>query len=647
MVTKTIFGSPIKTLAVVKRIRVSKNLKYFQMTEQANSIEFLYKLSKEDFVYGLGETVKGLNKRGTRLVSFNTDINNHTNETESLYGSHNFLIVDGKEKFGVFIDTPAKVVFEIDYQQRGEIKIICETKDIVFYEINGKNSYEVTRQFLKMIGKSFVPPLWAFGFGQSRWGYVTQNDFEKVAEGYRSNKLPLDYIFMDIDYMDRYINFTVNTDNFPNMREFVSKMKDRNINLVPTIDAGIKIEPGNKVYEEGIKKDYFCKDKNEKYFEAYVWPGATHFVDFFKPKARRWFGKQYKFLTDLGFEGFWIDMNEPSIFSIPFKKEYFDLPLEEIKKIELYQKVEEYHNFYHTIKGKKYCHYDVHNSFGHLMNIAAGNGLRKLLKNRYLLVSRSSYIGTHRYCGIWTGDNTSTWWHLRLNVLQMPNLNMCGFIYSGADTGGFTGNCSQELLLRWMAFSVFTPLFRNHTSIETEPQECYCYENIDYFRTILNLRYKLLPYIYSEFMKARINNDMYIKPLAFEFEDDKRAKEIEDQLLVGDSIMIAPIIEEGKTTRLVYLPEKMTMVRYNKDGFYTEVMDRGEYSISANLDEVVFFIRNNKLVPVCDGGENVMECDLYNVELLGNGEEYHQYIDNGQTKRISKKNIRVITKSQK
>ena len=226
----------------------------------------------------------------------------------------------------------------------------------------------------------------------------------------------------------------------------------------------------------------------------------------------------------------------------------------------------------------------------------------------------------------------------------MPSLNMCGLIYSGADTGGFKGNCSRELMLRWLAFSVFTPLMRNHSAYSAAPQECYNFDQINDFQTILGLRYKLLPYIYSEFMKALIKKDMFIKPLAYEFTADERVKTIEDQLLVGESIMIAPIIEEGKLSRNVYLPENMTMVKYSAKGFACEELEAGEHTIKAKLNEVVFFIRNNKIVPVSKGGQCVAEIDLADTELLGNGSTYEQYIDDGQTKKVALKNIKVLNK---
>lgn len=642
MIKKIVYGKPIETFAVVKKVSKVKDTEVLISNKKENGLEFVYKLNAEDIVYGLGETMGRINKRGRRFISFNNDNNNHTDDLESLYSTHNFLIIDGKKHLGLFFDTPAKVTFEIDINNSGLIKVICENPNLNLYIITGESAYDVTKQFLNIIGTSFVPPLWAFGYGQSRWGYKCEKDFNEVIDNYRKNHLPLDYVCMDIDYMDRYINFTVDRERFPNIKGFVENARQNNIHLVPIIDAGIKIEPGNKVYEEGVKNNYFCKSADGKNFEALVWPGLTHFTDFLQSKARVWFGKQYKYLTDLGFEGFWNDMNEPSIFANNFNDyEYKD---DSLVALEEKQRLEDYKKFYHKIKGKMINHYDVHNIYGHLMTVAAGEQLRKLINNRYLLFTRSTYIGSHRYGGMWTGDNASTWEQLKLNLLQMPSLNMCGMIYSGADIGGFMKDCNRELMIRWLALAVFTPLMRNHSAVVAKPQELYRFEKVDDFRTILSLRYKLLPYIYSEFMKAVLKRDMFIKPLAFEFTTDDRVKTIEDQLLVGESVMIAPIIEKGKLTRKVYLPEKMTKVKYSSNGFECEELEKGEHTIKAKLNEVVFFIRDNKLVPVCAGGESTAEIDLNATELLGNGSIYEQYIDDGQTKKVSLKNIKILTK---
>lgn len=642
MIYRYNFGDVIETSAVVGKVSDGKHIPYFTVTESNAGSCFEYELGRDDIVYGLGETMRGINKRGGRYVSFNSDNMRHTDKMPSMYGSHNFIIVDGKNTFGAFFDTPARVVFDIDYYGSGKMNILCE-QGVAVYIIDGDNAYDIARQFLNIIGQSYLPPLWAFGYGQSRWGYKNEGDVREVVAGYKEAGMPLDYVCLDIDYMQGYADFTVDKSRFPDMAGFIEEMKGRGVRFVPIVDAGIKIEPGNPVYEEGVKKGYFCKNLEGDDFCAAVWPGMTHFPDFMQAEAREWFGRQYKFYTDLGFEGFWNDMNEPAIFYSQYTKG---------KKTSrncgdgLYKGgafLSDYRSFTHSIGGKMVNHWNVHNLYGFNMTRASSEGLENLLDKRFLIFSRSSYIGAHRYGGIWTGDNKSSWHMFRRNVTMMPGLNMCGFLYSGADTGGYSGNAGRRLLLRWLAFSVFTSLMRNHSTKGTRRQECYKYTGATDFKSILSLRYRLLPYIYSEFMKTALTRDMYIKPLAFGYPNDARARNIEDQLLVGDSIMIAPVLSRGNK-RKVYIPERMTEVRWNGREFITRPVGAGESVICVPLGEVVFYIRSGKLLPVGHGGRNTGEVNLTEVELLGDGAVYEQYIDDGITRDCTTANIRTLTR---
>ena len=645
MITKWVSGCPYKLDAVVQEVPAVDHAEGLAACALGNGLEFTRALEDGDRVYGLGETSRGINKRGCRLINYNVDNAHHRPDTVSLYGAHNFIIVSGQEHWGFFFDTPARVIFDIDVTTQGVLSVQCDSANVAVYSIREDSDKAVTESFLRIIGRSYIPPLWAFGFGQSRWGYKTKADFRAVADGYQKRGIHLDYLCMDIDYMDRFIDFTFNPKNFPDFGDFCKEMKERGIRLVPIVDAGLKIEPGNPVYEEGVAKNYFCKNKEGKDFQAAVWPGMTHFTDFFQPEAREWFGRQYAFYTEQGVEGFWNDMNEPAIFYSEYtsrlsKKDF--IPGGDGN----YQpgtNLVDYKNFFHQIDGKTVMHHDVHNAFGYLMTRSAGEQLDKLMDKRYLLFSRSSCIGAHRYGGIWTGDNTSSWENLRMAVHQMPSLNMCGFLYIGTDIGGFGGNCSRELLLRWLAFGVFTPLMRDHAMKGTRRQECYRYFRKKDFRTVVSLRYRLLPYLYSEYMKAAVRGKLYFRPLAFDFPEDEEAAQVEDQLLVGDSLMMTPLVEKRKNKRTVYLPEDMTKVLYD-GSFHTSQLEKGYHEIHVRPNQVVFFIRKDCLVPIAEDAERVEQVDLETVTLLGTGTQYEQYLDDGQTKEYGEEHIRVLTK---
>ena len=578
MVQKYVFGSPFETEAVTAGPAA------VEYTGQAvcgdipvdisleNGFACSCQLADTDIVYGLGEANRGINKRGYRYVSNCTDDPHHTEEKVSLYGAHNFVIISGKKHVGLFFDYPSTISFDIGYTRQDLLTVCCERADLYLYVITGESARDVARQFRRIIGKSYIAPRYAFGFGQSRWGYKTAADIEGVVEGYRENGIPLDMVYMDIDYMQDYKDFTVNPERFPDFGEFVQKMKAEKIHLIPIIDAGVKIEQGYDIYEEGVEKGYFCKREDGSDFVAAVWPGWTHFPDVLNPEARAWFGGKYQILTDLGIDGFWNDMNEPAVFyseeGIRALNQAIDdhlkafsdaggakdllnnasaVPYEARAILEKIQNNEEdYRRFYHKVDGKMIRHDLVHNLFGFNMTRAAGEALQKIApEKKMLLFSRSSYIGMHRYGGIWTGDNQSWWSHILLNLKMMPSLNMCGFLYAGADLGGFGSDTTRDLLLRWLALGVFTPLMRNHTAIGTREQECYRFGQIEDFRHVIGVRYRLIPYLYSEYLKAVENDEMYFRPLGFDYPDDRRAVETEDQLMLGDEVMIAPVYTQN------------------------------------------------------------------------------------------------------
>ena len=639
------YGHPFETEAVVEHVKETQGDPPFGTVGLEDGFRYRYELPKDAVVYGLGEAVRGINKRGHCYVSHASDDPHHLEGTRSLYGAHNFIVVAGKKPFGLFVDYPAKVVF--GYTAADVLEITCREADLYLYVIDGETPYDIVKQFRRIIGRSYIPPKFAFGFGQSRWGYKTKEDFRRVADGYRDNHIPIDMIYMDIDYMQDFKDFTWNGEEFPDFPAFVREMRARNIRLIPIIDAGVKVEKGYPVYEEGVKKGYFCKRADGSDFVAAVWPGDTHFPDVLNPEARRWFGGCYRALTDQGIEGFWNDMNEPAIFYTPegvreaaaLLREYVT---DQAGTVSIFQVREAlqglqndqryYESFYHRVDGRMVRHDKVHNLFGYNMTRAAAEGFEHVDPDRrFLLFSRSSYIGMHRYGGIWTGDNKSWWSHILLNLQMMPSLNMCGFLYAGADLGGFGDNVTRDLLLRWLALGVFTPLMRNHSAIDTREQECYRFERVEDFRHVIGVRYRLLPYLYSEYMKATLSGDLYFKPLAFEYPENPFAPQVEDQLMLGSEVMIAPVYTQNAKGRYVYLPEEMLFVKFMPDGsIHEEKLSPGHHYVEIALNEVPLFIRAGRCIPVAERAESVAELRTDSLVLLGySGAAYLLYDDDG------------------
>lgn len=664
-VTKYVFGNPINTDAIVlnedhdKEIN-SESIMYFNLGKDGS---LNYALDKDDIVYGLGENVRGLNKRGWIYESFCTDEYSHTPNKKSLYGAHNFMIIYGRETFGVFIDSPSKVVFDVGYTNYDKLKIICENQNYSLYIIDGDTLKNIVKEFRILIGESYVPPKWALGYGQSRWGYGTESEAREVIKKFKDSNIPLDMLYLDIDYMEKFKDFTIDREAFPSFERLISECNEDDIKVIPIMDAGIKIEEGYSTYEEGLEGGYFCTDEDGKPFVTAVWPGKVHLPDFLNSDARKWFGEQYKILTDKGIEGFWNDMNEPALFYSEKGLEKAFKRADEIRNenIDVYSyfelkdnfnnlanSLEDYKSIYHNMDGKKVNHYDVHNLYGSNMTKSAYEGLENIFEDkRFLLFSRASYIGMHRYGGIWTGDTFSWWEHIELTIKVLPSLNMCGFMFIGSDTGGFAGDATSDLLIRWNQLSLFTPLYRNHTSRWSRSQEPYAFDErtTDITRNIISFRYALIPYLYSELMKSIKSNEMYFKPLSFEY-DDEFSKEIEDQLVIGDSLMIAPMYKQNAKGRHIYLPEKMLLCKLDSHGNLSfEVCNEGDRFFYYSLEETLFFVRKNKILPLVEPAKKVKDLSLEELNLVSfvdKQAEYILYDDDGVTKEYKNSKFNLI-----
>ena len=634
MIKKFTFGTPICTEAVVGKFETSDKKDFpFKSREEDGKFILEFDMTDSDIVYGLGEAPRGINKRGWVYESFCSDDPFHTETKSSLYAAHNFLMLSGSDNFGIFIDFPARIRWDIGYTSRNKTVITIDGTDFDFYYIKGGKPIEIVKEFRNAIGKSYIPPFWAFGYQQSRWSYPDAKTVDSVIDGYDKAEIPLDCVYLDIDYMDSYKDFTVDDKKFPDFADYVSKKREQGIHLIPIIDAGVKKEDGYSVYEEGRDNGYFCKNEDGTDFEGGVWPGIVGFPDFLRKDVREWFGSKYKVLTDAGIDGFWNDMNEPAIFysvkglekaldkAVSLKGENLDLTkFFNLKDtfLGLSNSPEDYSSIYHTIDGKQICHDRVHNIYGANMTKAAGEYFAKEFgEEKILMFSRASYIGAHRSSGIWFGDNHSWWSHILLNLKMLPSANMCGFLYCGADLGGFNENATRDLVLRFLALGVFTPLMRNHAALGTRDQECYNFENSEDFKDIIEVRYRLIPYLYSTFRKASEENEMIFRPLSFDYPDDKIARECETQLMLGDECMICPVYEQNVSGRYVYLPEDMTFVKLSGTKVVTEKMTKGTHYIEVALNEVPLFIKNGKKIPLCKPAMRTSQLDTENVEYIG------------------------------
>lgn len=663
MILRYDFGSSVDTGAVVRQVSVSDgSLPYFHTACSGSARSFSLSMAQDDIVFGLGEAVRGVNKRGHLYESWNVDDGLHTESKHALYAAHNFLIFFGKDKlFGAFFDDPGRMLFDLGYTRADEAVITSENGDLSLYIIQEDSLNAIVRSFRKLIGPSYLPPKWAFGYIQSRWGYKSEEDVRAIVSEHRKRHIPLDGVCMDIDYMDDFMDFTVDPAHFQDLKRFCGEMADSHAHLIPIIDAGVKEKTGYDVCDEGLEKGYFCTYEDGTPFVGAVWPGRSYFPDFLREDVRAWFGRKYHRLLDAGVDGFWNDMNEPALFYSEngIKKAFAEAERMKDMNVGIHEffhlrevfadmanNVGDYKSFYQTAGGKRIRHDKVHNLYGAFMTRAAAEGMAAHDPDRRrLLFARSSYIGAHRYGGVWQGDNHSWWSHLLLNLKMLPSLNMCGFLYTGADIGGFNGDVTEDLLLRWLQLGVFTPLMRNHACQGTREQEVYRFSLQAHMRDIITVRYALLPYLYSEFMKSALSDGCMFRPLAFDYPQDETACRVEDQMMLGGECMIAPVYQQNARGRYVYLPEDMLMVRLRAAGDYECFpMEAGHHWIELALHEMPLFIRRGCMIPLARGGEWVEAVDGKELTLLGwlsgdavyalyddDGMSTHVHLDDGMT----------------
>ena len=489
-------------------------------------------------LYGLGEKAFGLNRRGLKLTLWNTDPRGgYDPGDDPIYQSTPFLL--GQQEgvaCGVLFDNTYRAEFDLGQTDRDQMQYWAAGGELCYYVFAGPTMADVLKRFTALTGRVQLPARWTLGYHQSRWSYGSADEVEQVAGELRARRIPCDALYLDIDYMDGYRVFTWDRERFPDPARMIADLRERGIRIVTIVDPGVKVDPGYAVCADGLAKGVFCKLPDGKPFVGPVWPGDCYFPDFTNAAARDWWGNLYQTLLDIGVAGFWNDMNEPAV----FPNSTFPDAVQ------------------HDADRGPADHRTLHNVYGQCMLQAARASMdRNCPDERMLLISRSGYAGIQRYGITWTGDNHSTWEHLRVSIAMVANMGLSGQAITGPDVAGFTGDTTGELLVRWMQMGIFLPLFRNHSAMGTALQEPYVfgepYESI--CRRYIELRYRLMPYIYTAFWQAAETGIPITRPLALPYPHDRRVASLDDQCLFGDALMAAPVMEEGAEGRGVYLPE--------------------------------------------------------------------------------------------
>jgi alpha-glucosidase len=435
-----------------------------------------------------------------------------------------------------------------------------------------------------LTGRPALPPRWALGHHHSRWGFGGEREVRRVVAGYRDNGLPLSVVHLDIDHYDGHRVFTVDRRAYPDLPRLARELEDQGVRLVSIVDPAVKAEPGLAEYDSGLAAGAFVRDARGREVEGVVWPGRAVFPDFTDPKVRRWWGGLYAERLGQGFAGVWHDMNEPVSFA-PFGDP--SLP----------------RSARHHLEGRGGDHREAHNVYGLAMARAGYEGLRELRpEQRPFLFSRSGWAGMQRYGGTWSGDVATGWAGLRASLALVLGLGLCGVPYSGPDIGGFTGTPSPELYLRWFQLGAYLPLFRTHSAIDAGRREPWEFgpRVLEHARAALAERVRLLPYLETLAHIARGSGAPYVRPLWWSTPGDRALRECGDAFLLGDALLVAPVMEPGSVKRAVRLPRGL----WYDTATGAAHRGPGQVLLEAPLERIPVLARAGAVLPVAgeDGG---------------------------------------------
>lgn len=530
----------------------------------------------DETIYGLGDKTGFLNKKGYDYMMWNSDnpdphVENPT--FKALYKSIPFFIVLRDEcVYGIFLDNTHRIYMDMGFESEKYYSFGATGGEMDYYFIAGDTISEIIERYTMLTGRTPLPQMWTLGYQQSRWSYSSAEEVLTLAQNFRKYQIPCDAIHLDIDYMDNFKVFTTDKERFPDMKKLSDELGKLGIKLVTIIDPGTKVEKGYDVYDEGIKRGYFAKAADGTVYQNVVWPGDSVYPDFTSQKVRKWWGSLTKRLTLQGIRGIWNDMNEPASFCGPLPE---DVVFEG--------------------DGKTRLHQEVHNVYGHLMAKATYEGLKEHDGRRPFVITRACYSGSQKYATAWTGDNQSLWAHLQMSIPQLLNLGMSGLPMVGTDIGGFGANTTPELLSRWIEASCFVPLFRNHSAKYTRRQEPWQFgqETLDINRKYIELRYKFLPYLYDLCYEESKTGLPILRPLVMYDQLDKKARECNDEYMVGDKILAAPVVQQGARARMVYLPKGIWI-----DYWTGERISGARYILKeAPLDICPIYIKAGSILP--------------------------------------------------
>jgi len=527
----------------------------------------------ERFV-GLGEKTGPLDRKGNGYTNWNSDVYGYNAYQDPLYSTIPFYIgIHHNINYGIFLDNTFQTDFNFGASNNRFSSFAARGGEMNYYFIYHKRVADIISSYTFLTGRMKMPPLWSLGYQQSRYTYYPDTEVYRIAQTLREKRIPADGITLDIHYMDRYQLFTWDKARFPDPPKMTQKLKDMGFRTTVIVDPGIKVEKGALAFERGLKESVYLKYPDGQYYTGEVWPGWCYFTDFTSEKGRAFWRKEVKFFADNGVSGIWNDMNEIATWG---------------------QKMPS--NVLFDFDGKSTTHLQAHNVYGLEMIRSSYEGAKAASLERPFILTRSGYSGLQRYAAIWTGDNRSEDEHMLLGIRLMSSLGLSGVPFTGMDVGGFIGSPSQALFTRWMQVGAFSPYFRNHSAVNTKANEPWAYgeEVLDISRNYVNLRYRLLPYLYSTFYEATQNGLPVVRSLAIDYTFDPNIYngDYNNQYFFGKAFLVTPFASD-KTFGTVYLPES------GMYDFYTDSVQKiGKQILSVSEKKLPLFVKGSSIIPM-------------------------------------------------
>ena len=568
----------------------------------------------EEHYYGLGEKAGPMDRRGRAFTMWNTDAFGWQESTDPLYKSIPFFLgLRSGVAYGIFFDNTFRTSFDFGTQSSDTYSFGAEGGELDYYFFYGPHPKKVLEAYTALAGRTPLPPLWTLGYQQCRYSYFPEARVREVARLFREKRIPADVLYLDIDYLDGFRPFIVNREYFPHFEEMIADLHGQGFKFISIIDPHLKKQEGYFPYDQGVAGDHFIKNPDGSLYVGVVWPGESVFPEFTLERTRQWWGTLFQELMDAGIDGIWNDMNEPAIFFRADKT----MPLDTV----------------HRTDFGTTDHREAHNIYGTQMVRGTYEGLLKLRPNRRpFVLTRAGYAGSQRYAATWTGDNTSSWNHYRMTVPTLLGLGLSGYPYVGVDIGGYAGSPPADLLTRWTQLGVFTPLFRNHTQTGRADQEPWVHgpEHEAIRKRYIELRYELMPYIYTNMEETARTGIPLMRPLFLEYPEDGGTYGNDRQFLFGRDLLVAAQLDEMTDSWTLGLPPGEWYDYWTGEKFAGhQVLHE-----SPELEELPLYVRAGAIIPqqpIVQHTDEAPQGPLTLRVYAGEDCEGSLYLDDGKT----------------